>query len=115
LCNIHRLDFHCAFSISNNGYFERGTEGFPGAVFVGSGLFASRTDVGSPVWLARIANVKLVSIKQAANIAVARVSKFAVPRTLTKPEPLPPPPMPNPPPSLRCRRTTTTKAMAISK
>ena len=35
----------------------------------------------------------LVSMKHAASTAVARVKRFAVPRTLTRPDPLPPPPM----------------------
>ena len=77
--------------------------------------FVSKIEDFSPDLLARIAKVKLVSMKQAARTAVARVNKLAVPRILTKPEPLPPPPIPRPPPSLFCSSTTTTKATAINK
>ena len=77
--------------------------------------FASKIEVFSPDLLASIAKVKLVSMKQAARIAVALVSKLAVPRMLTKLEPLPLPPIPRPPPSLFCSRTTTTSETAINK
>jgi hypothetical protein len=97
------------FIVSNRSrfgvYFESGTDGSDDFGMTGVSdcvPCVSSTEDRSPVLLAKIAKLRLLSMKHAANIAVARDKRFAVPRTLTNPEPLlPPPPIPSPPPSLR--------------
>ena len=54
-------------------------------------------------------------MKQAARIAVVRVSRLAVPRAVIMPPMVPPPRPPRAPPSLRWIRMTPTIAVAISR
>ena len=104
--------------INCNSYFARGALGSGGLdVFSISrrGLSSIEPFFLSPE--ARIANVRLVTIKAVARKAVDRVSRSPAARPLIKP-PMPPPeppPIPRAPPSLRWRRMIQTRAMAKIK
>ena len=97
-------------------YLARGTVGPVG--MLGADFFAGISTIDFagplPVFPAKIANAKLVPIKQAAITPVALVNKLPDPRAETRP-PIVPPPIPKAPPSLFCNKTTITSASAKNK
>ena len=114
MLNPQKIKGHAAMTLATlvPHYSAGGGAEGAGAVSIGTGV--SRIEDGRSSLVAIMANRRLVTKKHAANIAVARVKRFAVPRADISP-PMFPPPIPNPPPSLRWIKITTIMLIVKSR